>query len=71
MEEMLSYDSCYVLISLEDHDFCKIMRCNDSFLSSFGYKNRDEILQKNVREIIPRIIGNKHGEYVRKYIQTG
>ena len=71
MEEMLSYDSCFVTISLEDQDFCKIMRCNDSFLTYFGYKNRNEILQKeNINVIIPNIIGD-HDEFVRRYIQTG
>lgn len=41
MEEMLSYDSCYVTVSLEkSQDFCKMIKCNDSFLTSFGYDNR-------------------------------
>jgi len=67
MEEMLSYDSCFVTISLEDQDFCKIMRCNDSFLTTFGYENRNEILSENINVIIPNIIGD-HDEFVRRYI---
>jgi len=69
MDEMLSFDSCYVTISLEDNiHFCCITSTNNSFLIYFGHEN---IVGKNIKTIIPNVIGNNHDEFVREYINTG
>ena len=69
MEEMLSFDSCYISISLEDNiHFCCITNVNNSVPTYFGH---DNIIGKNIKNIMPNILGNYHDKFVRRYINTG
>ena len=51
MDEMLSFDSCYVRVSVDSTDpdkFCTIVDCNDSFLCFFGYEEKKDVLNMDI-----------------------
>ena len=66
---MMSFDACYVKISVNNSDsdsFCKIKDVNNSFLVYFGYE-RNQIINMDIGIIQPDFIGRNHKYFVKKY----
>jgi PAS domain S-box-containing protein len=62
--------SAMVILSAQMSNLGRIIHANDEIEALLGYK-RSEILNKNVTCIMPRIIGQFHDGFIRRYLDSG